>query len=67
MKRKGTEEITQQEVSAALARFLKQGGMIQQLPAQNFRASGLVGGDKYQAYESLNDLPTLAGTTEQVA
>ncbi|HEX9841702.1 MAG TPA: hypothetical protein VGC20_03085 [bacterium] len=67
MKRKGKQEITQQEVSAALARFLKQGGMIKQLPDQNFRPSGPVGGDKYQAYESLNDLPTLAGATEQVA
>jgi len=67
MKRKAKQEITQQEVSAALARFLKQGGMIKQLPAQRFQCVGTVGGEKYQAYESLTDLPVIAEPTERVA
>jgi hypothetical protein len=67
MKRKGTQEITQQDVSAALARFLKQGGIIRQLPAQRFQMVGTVGGEKYQAYESLTDLPVIAEATERVA
>jgi hypothetical protein len=66
MHRKGTEMITQAEVSAALKRFLSHGGIIKQLPAQNFRPSGLVGGDKYQAFESLNDLPALPDTPERL-
>jgi hypothetical protein len=67
MTRKATQAITQEEVSLALTRFLKEGGMIRKLPAQNFRVSGMVGGEKYQAFETLNDLPNLAGVTEQVA
>lgn len=67
MKRKGTQAITQQDVSAALARFLKQGGIIKKLPAQRFQCAGTVGGDKYQAYESLTDLPVIAEATDRVA
>lgn len=67
MKHKGKQEVTQQEISAALAQFLKKGGMIQQLPAQNFRPAGQVGGEKYEAFETLSDLPTLAGAPEQMA
>lgn len=67
MKRKANPGITQQEISAALARFLQQGGMIKKLPAQNFRTSGTIGGEKYQAYESLSDLPAVTGSNERVA
>jgi len=67
MKRKSPVAVTQEEVSAALARFIGKGGVIQKLPAQNFRASGTVGGDKYQAYETLSDVPVLTGTAERVA
>ena len=67
MKRKASQAISQQDVSAALARFLNQGGIIRKLPDQNFRASGTVGGDKYQAFETLSDLPSLAGAGEHNA
>jgi hypothetical protein len=67
MKRKSKQEITQQDVSAALATFLKHGGMIRQLPAQRFQSAGTVGGEKYQAYESITDLPVIAEVTERVA
>jgi hypothetical protein len=65
MNRKGNAAITQQDISAALARFLKQGGVIEQLPAQEFHAAGTVGGEKYAAYESFTDLPRIVGAAEQ--
>lgn len=64
MSRKGKQEITQADVSSALAQFLNQGGVIKQLPAQEFRVAGTVGADKYEAYETLNDLPALADQSE---
>jgi hypothetical protein len=67
MKRRETQAVTQEEVSAALARFLKQGGMIQKLPDQNFHATERVGGEKYDAYERLADLPSLTVGGEQPA
>ena len=67
MTRKSNPAITQVEISSALARFLKQGGVIEKLPAQNFRPIGTVGGEKYEAYESLNDLPAIAGAREQLS
>jgi hypothetical protein len=67
MTRKGKPTITQEEISVALARFLKHGGVIEKLPAQEFHAVGTVGGEKYEAYESLADLPTLASPSDRVA
>ena len=67
MKRKATQEITQHDVSAALARFLKDGGIIKKLPAQRFHVVGTVGAEKYDAYESLADLPAIAEPSERVA
>jgi hypothetical protein len=67
MNRKSTPVITQAEISAALASFLNHGGVIEQLPAQSVRVTGMVGGEKYEAYESLNDLPTLAAPGERLA
>lgn len=67
MRRKAKRQITQVEISTALALFLRRGGMIKQLPAQRFQPAGMVGGEKYQAYEELSDLPALAGSTEQAS
>lgn len=67
MNAKGKQTVSQSEISAALSQFLEQGGMIKQLPPQNFRASGTVGGEKYQAFEGLQELSALTGAGEQSA
>lgn len=67
MNSKAHPTITQEEVSAALAQYLKRGGVIEKLPAQQFRINGTVGGDKYAAYESLTDLPAIVEAGERQA
>lgn len=67
MMRKSKQEISHAEVAVAMSRFLNKGGMIKQLPAQEFRAPGTVGGDKYEAFETLSDLPGIADGSEQPA
>lgn len=67
MSHKANPSITQEEVSAALAQYLQRGGIIEKLPAQEFRANGTVGGDKYAAYESLTDLPSMVEAGERPA
>lgn len=57
MKRKQmAEPVTHQEVQQALHHFLKNGGLIQRLPAQEKQEQPMVGGDKYQNFESLANL-----------
>ncbi len=68
MKQKAKQQpVTQDQVSAALARFLNEGGMIQRLPDQQHRETGSVGAEKYDAYESLADLSRLTMSGEQSA
>ena len=67
MKRKTKQAITQDEVSAALAQFLRHGGIIKKLPDQTYQATGRVGADKYEAFETLTDLKAMTGSNEQVA
>lgn len=67
MTRKAHPTITQNEVSSALAQFLQKGGVIKKLPAQQFHVSETVGGDKYDAYESLTDLPAMVEGGERPA
>lgn len=55
MKGKANRRVTQEEISAAIARFRKQGGIIAKLPEQ--KARGKLVGEKYEAYESLSNLP----------
>jgi hypothetical protein len=63
----GRRSITQQDIAAALSQFLGHGGMIKRLPAQNFQPAGVVGGEKYQAFETFSDLPRLTGSSEQAS
>jgi hypothetical protein len=58
-------KISQEEVSAALQRFLKKGGAIVKLPDQNYIQAHPVGEDKYEIYESITDLSLLANSAEQ--
>lgn len=62
MKRKG--KVTQDEISAALQRFIKDGGVIHHLPDQEYSEAKTVGDDKYQAYESLSNLSALTNTND---
>lgn len=55
MKGKMTRQVTQEEISAAIQRFRKHGGMIAKLPDQ--KAQRKLVGEKYEAYESLSNLP----------
>ena len=61
---KAKQKITQTEVSAALQQFINQGGIISQLPDQEFRMAQMVGDDKYDIYEHLSDLSSIASSEE---
>lgn len=67
MSRKASMQVSHADVSAAMARFLKQGGMIKQLPAQKALLSGTVGADKYEVFETLNDLSRVSDAAERLA
>ena len=56
---KNKKNINQNEISAALRKFLKNGGIIRQLPEEKFQGSQLVGEEKYQIYEPLSKLTAL--------
>lgn len=60
MTRKPGSQVSHSDVSAAIARFLKDGGMIKKLPEQKAMTSGTVGADKYEAFETLSDLSKVA-------
>ena len=47
------ERVTHQDVRRALRKFLDDGGIIVQLPEQKSEQSAVVGGEKYDEYESL--------------
>ena len=57
MKRKS--QISQQEVSAALQRFLSKGGVIMKLPDQRYNTQPMIGEEKYDVYETINELSEL--------
>jgi len=59
MKRK--HKICQNDISSALHAFLNRGGHIIHLPDQQYRASTLVEGEKYDDYEDIRNLSTLDG------
>ena len=50
------KKISQEEVSAAIQQFLKEGGLIEHLPNQGSPEGKVVGESKYDIYESFNDL-----------
>ena len=56
---KHMDKISQHDVSAAMARFLASGGIINKLPDQNYKPSRMVGEEKYAIYETLNKLQSL--------
>lgn len=57
MKRAGPKkQVTHDDVELAVKAFLAKGGKIQTLPKQNFTTSNYIGGEKYDAYESLSDI-----------
>ena len=58
MKARG--KITQVEVSAALQKFIKKGGMIKRLPDQEYKPATPIGEEKYQIYEPISDLSKIA-------
>ena len=51
--------ISRHDVSAAMAKFLASGGIVNKLPDQNYRPSRIVGEEKYAIYEPLNMLQSL--------
>ena len=57
MKKKQTP--TKQEITAAIKKFRKTGGIIKKLPAQKYAASTVVGEDKHGAYESIHAFSSL--------
>ena len=50
------ERVTHQDVRRALRKFLDDGGMIVQLPEQKSEQPVVVGGEKYDEYDSLTDI-----------
>jgi len=54
--KKKTSEVSHEDVQKAVQKFLKDGGIIVQLPEQDSRAYQMVGGEKHQNFESLANL-----------
>ena len=52
--------ITQQEIAAALRRFIGRGGVINHLPDQKYQVAKMIGDEKYQVYESISGLSKIA-------
>lgn len=59
---KKNKRITQQEIAAALRRFISRGGVIDHLPDQKYQVSKMIGDEKYQVYESISDLSKIANS-----
>lgn len=47
---------THQEVIKAVRKFLEHGGIIEQLPDQKSEQMVVIGGEKYEEFESLTDI-----------
>lgn len=58
------KKITHTEVSSAMYQFMKCGGHIEKLPDQNYCAAHPIGEDKYEVFESLDDLDTLTSSND---
>lgn len=58
--------ITKDEITAALQRFIKNGGVIHHLPDQEYRMAQTIGDEKYDAYESMSDLSKIANTGDSL-
>lgn len=56
---KHAQKISQHDVTAAMAKFLASGGIVNKLPDQNYKPSRMVGEEKYAIYEPLNMLQSL--------
>ncbi len=63
---KSKKKISHHEVSQALQKFINDGGMINQLPAQEYKSAQTIGEDKYDIYESMSGLDKLANTSDSV-
>jgi len=48
--------VSHEDIQRAVQRFLKDGGIIVHLPEQNGAERPMVGGEKYQDFETLNNL-----------
>ena len=48
--------VSHEDVQRAVQRFLKDGGIIVRLPEQQGAERPMVGGEKYQDFETLNNL-----------
>lgn len=66
MSRKAGSQVSHADVSAAITRFLKGGGMIKKLPEQKAMTTGTVGADKYEAFETLSDLSKVVDGGERL-
>ena len=51
--------VSHQEVQAAIQRFVRKGGLIEKLPEQSAKRRDVIGEDKYEMYEMVSDLPIL--------
>lgn len=49
-------ELSHEDIQAAMDSFLKKGGKIEVLPNQKAVTLKVIGGEKWDAYESLQDL-----------
>ena len=48
--------VSHEDIQRAVQRFLKDGGIIVRLPEQQGTERQMVGGEKYQDFETLNNL-----------
>lgn len=63
---KSKNKISHLDVSAALQKFINDGGMINHLPDQECDTTQTIGEEKYDIYESMTGLDKLANTGDTV-
>ncbi len=51
-----SEKVTHQRVRAAVKQFLDEGGIIITLPEEKSEQIAVIGGEKYEEYESLTSI-----------
>ena len=50
-------QVSHQEVSSAIQKFVREGGLIKKLPEQSAKRRDIIGEEKYEMYESVSKLP----------
>ena len=56
---KRNNQVSHQEVFAAIQKFVREGGLIKKLPEQSAKRRDIIGDDKYEMYETVSNIPIM--------